>query len=406
MLPPPGNARILIFAHLVNTFGNGAYLTTSALFLTRSVGLSPAQVALGLAVAAAVGMALSTPMGYVADHYGAKRIMLGTLLLLAVAYAGLVAVRGVWSFTLLASVIAVGEACAKSANGAMVATAVPPEQRLRLRAYLRSANNAGIGLGALAGSLPLLLDTRAAYVAMLLGNTATFLLAATVLTRVRAAAPVPARPDDQPRLIALRDRPFLSFALVDGLVASLYNEMLSFALPLWLALRAHAPLWLVSATLLINTMGCVLFQVLAARGADGPASGARVGRRGALVVAGSCVLFGLTADLPVWLSCVVVLVAAAVHVLGELFLSTGTWAVIFGLAPDWAQGQYQGAYLTGRQIGNMVTPALLTALVIGGGGPGWLAVGAIFVVAGLAYPRLLGWGIRTRAVAVPAGVVP
>jgi hypothetical protein len=139
-------------------------------------------------------------------------------------------------------------------------------------------------------------------------------------------------------------------------------------------------------------------------GADGPASGARVGRRGALVVAGSCVLFGLTADLPVWLSCVVVLVAAVVHVLGELFLSTGTWAVIFGLAPEWAQGQYQGAYLTGRQIGNMVTPPLLTALVIGGGGPGWLVVGAIFVAAGLAYPRLVGWGIRTRAVAVPAGV--
>ncbi|MEU3454977.1 hypothetical protein ABZ671_15455 [Micromonospora sp. NPDC006766] len=44
MLPPPGNARILIFTHFVNTFGNGAYLTTSALFLTRSVGLSPAHV--------------------------------------------------------------------------------------------------------------------------------------------------------------------------------------------------------------------------------------------------------------------------------------------------------------------------------------------------------------------------
>ncbi|GAB3332113.1 hypothetical protein GCM10027452_05350 [Micromonospora halotolerans] len=224
-----------------------------------------------------------------------------------------------------------------------------------------------------------------------------------VITRVRPAAPVPARPDDQPRLIALRDRSFFSFALVDGPVASLYNEMLSFALPLWLALRAHTLLWLGSAALVINTVGCVLFQVRATRGADGPADGARVGRRGALVVAGSCVLLGLTAALPVWLNCVVVLTAAAVHVLGELFLSTGTWAVIFGLAPEWAQGQYQGVYLTGRQIGNMVTPPLLTALVISRGGPGWLAVAAIFVVAGLAYPRLVGWGIRTRAVAVPAG---
>jgi hypothetical protein len=91
-----------------------------------------------------------------------------------------------------------------------------------------------------------------------------------------------------------------------------------------------------------------------------------------------------------------------VHVLGELYLSTATWAVVFGLAPDWAQGQYQGTYLTGRQIGNMITPPLLTALVVAGGGPGWLGVGAVFAVAALAYPALVRWGMRTRAVPAAA----
>ena len=40
LLPARGTPRILMVATLVNTFGNGAYLTTSVLFLTRSVGLS------------------------------------------------------------------------------------------------------------------------------------------------------------------------------------------------------------------------------------------------------------------------------------------------------------------------------------------------------------------------------
>jgi hypothetical protein len=134
LLPPPGNARILISAQFVNNLGNGAYLTTSALFLTRSVGLTPAEVAVGLSVAAAAGMAVSTPMGYIADRYGPKQVMVTTLLVLAVAFATMTAVRGLWSFALLACIIAAGETCAKSANGAMVAAAVPPDQRLRVRA--------------------------------------------------------------------------------------------------------------------------------------------------------------------------------------------------------------------------------------------------------------------------------
>ncbi|NUO58162.1 MAG: MFS transporter [Hamadaea sp.] len=402
LLPPHGNARILIGAHFVNTLGNGAYLTTSTLFLTRSIGLSPAEVALGLAIAAGAGMALSTPMGYVADKYGPKRVMLGLLILQAACFAGLIGVRGLWSFAPIACLIAIGEAGAKAANGAMIAAAVEPGQRLRVRAFLRSANNAGIGLGALIGSIPLMLDTRSAYAVMLLGNAITFLLAAAVLTRVHLEQPVVERPAEQPRLVALRDRPFLSFALVDGLVAALYNELLTIGLPLWLIVHTSGPLWLVSAALLINTTGCVLLQVWASGGTDGLASAARTGRRGALIIAVACVLFGASTGMPTWAVCVGVLAAACVHVLGELFSSTATWAVIFGLAPDWAQGQYQGAYLTGRQIGNMVTPPLLTALVVGGGGPGWLAVAVVFAAAGTAYPSLVRWGVRTRSEPIPA----
>jgi len=82
-----------------------------------------------------------------------------------------------------------------------------------------------------------------------------------------------------------------------------------------------------------------------------------------------------------------------VHVLGELWLSSATFAVIFDLAPDWAQGQYQGAYQTGRQIGNMAAPPVLTALVIGLGAPGWLGLTAIFVTAGLVSARIIRWGL-------------
>jgi MFS family permease len=399
LLPPPGTARVLVLATLVNTIGNGAYMATSVLFLTRSVGLSPAQVATGLSVAAAVSILLSTPLGYAADRAGAKRIYIGALLVSAVSFAGLMLVGDVWTFTALACVIGAGDAAARGANGVLVAAAAPPAGRVRLRAYTRSANNLGIGLGTLAGSLPLILDTRAAYVAMLLANATTFVLAAAIATRLRAVIAA-AVPKTGPRLVALRDRPFLVFAAVDGLLAALYNGLLTIALPLWLVVHGDAPLWLVSAALVVNTAGCVLLQVRASRGVDGPLRAALVSRRGALVVGVSCVVFGLAGLLPPAGVVALVLLAALVHVLGELLLSSATWAVVYDLAPDWAQGQYQGTYLTGRQIGNMVTPPLLTGLVLGFGVAGWVVVGVLFALAATAYPAIVRWGVRTRPATV------
>jgi hypothetical protein len=100
--------------------------------------------------------------------------------------------------------------------------------------------------------------------------------------------------------------------------------------------------------------------------------------------------------LPGWLVGVLVIAAAIVHVLGELWISSASFAVVFDLAPDWAQGQYQGVHQTGRQIGNMVAPPVLTALVIGLGVPGWFALAAIFAAIGLISPRIIRWGLRQR----------
>jgi MFS family permease len=398
VLLPPGNPRILATATFVNQFGSGAYLATSALFLTRSVGLTPAQVGLGLGVAALAGIVLTTPLGYVIDRIGAKVVFLASLLLLGGLFATLILVRSFWVFTALACAIAAADATAKAASNTLIATSVEPEQRLRVRAFVRSTSNAGVALGTLAGGIPLMLDSRAGYVGMLLGNAASFAITAAIVSRVR---PVEAasRPTDARRVVALRDRPFLAFSLVDGLMAAMYNGLLSLALPLWLVAYTHAPVALVSVALLINTLGCVFLQVWASRGATTAADAIPAGRRGALVVAAACVIFAMTSGQPSWLVAALVVVAAVVHVLGELWQSSATWAVVYDLAPDWAQGQYQGAYLTGRQIGNMATPPLLTALVVGLGSGGWVAVGGIFVAAGLAYPAIVRWGLRTRPAA-------
>jgi hypothetical protein len=47
-------------------------MTGSAVFVTRSVGLSAAQVGLGLTIAGAVGLGAGVPAGRAADRRGAR----------------------------------------------------------------------------------------------------------------------------------------------------------------------------------------------------------------------------------------------------------------------------------------------------------------------------------------------
>jgi MFS family permease len=296
----------------------------------------------------------------------------------------LLGVHTLLAFALLSCVIAVAMALTKGANGALVAGSFPADQRLRSRAVLRSTTNAGIGVGTLVGSVPLLLHSHEAYAAVLLGNAVSFLIAAAILSRARAVPPQP-RPAEGPRLVALRDRPFLAFAALDGVLTSTFNDLIAIGLPLWLAASTHAPLWLISVALVINTAGCVLLQVRATRGVEGAAAGARFSRRGAAVIAVACVVFGLTAGLPSPAVGLLIVLAGTIHVIGELWMSTGSWAIVFGLAPETAQGQYQGTYFAGRQIGDTIAPPLITACVLGLHTAGWLLLAALFLVGGLAY---------------------
>ena len=122
-------------------------------------------------------------MGSLADRRGPKQVQIVALLVLAACFAGLTQVHHLWSYAVVASLIAVATSTVKAATGAMIAGAVPPAERVRTRAFIRSTNNAGIALGTGGGAVPLLLDSRAGYLAVLLGNTATFLLAAVMVSR-------------------------------------------------------------------------------------------------------------------------------------------------------------------------------------------------------------------------------
>lgn len=394
LLPEAGPARTLALSTLVNTVGRGTWLTVSALFLTRSVGLSVAQVGVALTVTALVSLVASTPMGYLADRYGPRGIQLAALAASGVFTAALVAVRSFATFLLVGVLMAVADAASRGARGALIAGAVPADQRVRTRAWLRAVTNVGISVGAVVAGVGLAADTRAAYVALILLDCVTYLLAAVVLLRLAPVPPVPA-PAHGPRLIALRDRPFLAFTVLDGLM-SMHFGLLNIALPLWIADHTTAPHWLISACMLVNTVTVVLFQVRASRGTEELPGAARAARRAGVVIAVACALFAASGGVPTAAAVALLLAGALVHVVGELWHAAAGWGISFGLAPSRAQGQYQGAYGMGMQLGGMVAPVVVTSLAVGWGAPGWLLLGGMFVLLGALVPPVVRWAARTR----------
>ncbi|MGC1209833.1 MAG: MFS transporter [Micromonospora sp.] len=394
LLPEPGPARTLALSTLVNTVGRGTWLTASALFLTRSVGLSVTQVGLALTVTALVSLIASTPMGYLADRHGPRGIQLAALLASGVLTAALVGVRSFPTFLVVGVLMAVADAASRGARGALIAGAVPADQRVRTRAYLRAVTNVGISVGAVVAGVGLAADTRTAYVALILLDCLTYLAAAAVLLRLAPVPPVPA-PAHGPRLVALRDRPFLAFTVLDGLM-SMHFSLLNIALPLWIADHTAAPHWLISACMLVNTVIVVLFQVRASRGTEGLTGAARAARRAGAVIAVACVLFAASGGVPTSAAVALLLAGSFVHVIGELWHAAAGWGVSFGLAPAHAQGQYQGAYGMGMQLGGMIAPMVVTSLAIGWGVPGWLLLGGLFMLLGALVPPVVRWAERSR----------
>jgi hypothetical protein len=140
---------------------------------------------------------------------------------------------------------------------------------------------------------------------------------------------------------------------------------------------------------------CVGLQVLASRGADSPAGIGRALRRGGVAVAAACAALYLSGTTTGWATIALLLAGSALVTLGELWQSAGYWGVTTELPPANGRGAYVGAARMSYGIQNMLGPASLTFLAMHGGGLGWLAIAAVFLLATAAVRPAMTWVTAT-----------
>lgn len=380
-LPPSPLARQLSVQSILFAIGEGTFITGSAVFFTQIVGLSAAQVGVGLTVAGIVSFFIAVPAGKLADRVGTKRIW-------AISAAGTAALYLVWpfihGFTAYLAMMIVLEAVSVagwSGRGAYTIDIFTREERVESQAFMRAALNIGFTVGALIGGLALATNSddvvRAVPVLtglILLGN-------AYWITRLPSPpAKAPVHTDDAViKPGALKNRAFLALMTGDGVLGT-NQVLLNIVIPLWLVEETDAPRVLLAWLFGTNTVMAVLLQVAAARGVNSAARALRASYISAGFMVLSCAIVLVTHDTLGWVTIFLVWLGHVTVTGAELFQSAGHWGFMSELTDADQRAEYQGAAHIGGTLGSVWAPALFTYLAMEQGATGWVIIAAIVVV--------------------------
>jgi Major Facilitator Superfamily len=304
-------------------------------------------------------------------------------------------------FVVVATVTTAAARAGTGVRAALICGFVEGEERLRVLGALRTVNHIGFALGAAVGGLVIGLSTPAAFTTLVLLDAGTFGAYAAIVAAMPAVRTRP-RDDAGPALAVLRDGPYVTLATLMGVLALCW-AMLSSGLPLWVVSHTEAPTWISGVIVLVSSVGIAALQVRATRVARKPLDAARTAVCAGAALAISCLLFAATDGLGGAPAIALLLAAGVAHVVGELLFVAASWGLSIPLMPEDAPGQYQGMFATGEAAATMAGPALMTTLVVGWGQPGWLALGAIFLLAMAPTVPVTHWALRTRPAAATAG---
>ena len=372
--------RALALLTAINALGNGLFATISILFYTQHLGFSVGFVSATLLGATLLAISGDLLSGRVSDSVSPKPVLLAGLLLSALASAALLAVEGRSSFAVVLCLLSLGQGLCMSSNTALIRRLAGQSPALS-RASLRSLLTLGISAGALLAVIILADGGLAAFRIAILTNAATFVIAASLLSRIavpRAAPGAPRRP-----LPVLPDRRFALFSLANVAI-SIHLHALPFALPLWTVLHHPELTWIVGLLVALNALLGAALQVPASAGIASIRTASSRLLLGAAGIAVSYLFF-----VSGWTTSTLLLVTALlglllVHTAGEVLYAAGTMELLFRLAPEEQQGKYGAFY--GVSSGTMASaaPVVLGAAIATSSGWGWWALaGATMLLAGV-----------------------
>jgi MFS family permease len=382
--PPSPLAGRLAAQSLLFALGEGTFMTGSAVFFTQIVGLSAAQVGLGLTIAGVAAFLAAWPAGQLVDRFGPKRMWAVGAVLPAALFTVWPFIGDFRGYVAMAVAMEVAQSLGNAAHAAYTIDVLPADERVNSRAYMYSALNVGFTLGSLLGGIALAFHSNQVLHALPWFTAAVFLVNAVAISRLPRAPHDDRTAEERavkvPGPGPLRNLGWLLTTFCGGVFWT-NQVLLNIVIPLWLIEQTDAPRVLLAFLFGTNTVMCILLPMAAARGVHDLPTALKAVRVSSTFFVVSCLITLATHDTVGWVTIALVWLGHVTVTGAELYLSAASWSFDAELMDPRQRGAYQGAAELSSTLGRVWAPALYTFLAMSWGAGGWLVIAAIIVAA-------------------------
>lgn len=359
-------------------------MTGSAVFFTQIVGLTAAQVGLGLSFAGIAAFLAALPMGRLVDRFGPKKMWAASAMGQAAMFSVWPFITGFQGYVGMAVGMEVIGALGGAAYGAYTIDVLPADERVRSRAYMYSALNVGFTLGSMVGGIALAFHSNTVLHGLPWFTALAFLVNGVAVGRLPNAAHDERSAADRQVQIPgpgpLRNPGWLLTEFFSGVFWT-NQVLLNVVIPLWLVQKTDAPRVLLAFLFGTNTVMCIFLPMVTSRGVKDVPTALRAIRISSTFFVVSCLITLATHDTVGWMTIALVWLGHVTVTGAELYLSAASWSFEAELMDPRQRGAYQGASELSGTLGKVWAPAVYTFLAMNWGATGWLLIAAIVVVA-------------------------
>ena len=346
---------------LANMFGNGVVVPFLIIYLHNVRGISLGVAGLIAAANSTAALASGPLAGALADRIGARQTLIGALLVMAGAFSLFPLIHNAWQALALNALAGVGSGAFWPSQGALLTALTPRMRRHAAFAQQRVTMNLGIGLGAVVGGLIATTSDSSSFTLLFLLDAATFLVFASILTRIPNPAREPSTPERERERggygVVLRDRPFMSFIVLNTVFIAVSIALMSEFFPVFAKNEAGVTESGIGLIFFFNTLLIVILQL--------PIAKIQEGRRRMKALSAMAVLFAITwlmvmagglwlegAAATAFFAC-----AFLVFAVGECLHGTVQGPLVSDLAPRPLLGRYMALSSSSWQVAFVIAPA-------------------------------------------------
>ena len=370
--------RKVSLASLVDRFGNGLLISILVIYFSFVEGLGPSKTALALSIGAAAGLIMTIPAGHVVDRVGQRSVVVFSMAINGLAIMSLIFVHSFIWLTICFAADSISNVFSRNAQLTLIARVGDKKDHARNRAYTRSINNLGIGLGSLGSGLALAVNSPFGYKVAIFIDACTFIFGALIYLHVPHFPPTLQEREKFDWSI-FKDRRYIAATLMAS-ITNIQFVVQNIGIPIWIVKYTDAPRWWVSTLLILNTAAVVLFQVKVSKRSKALNESCTQYLLSGFLLAGACLLYASAAGPSAQVASLLLVVGMALHVVAELLIAMIHWQISFDLADPARQGAYYGLWTFGNGLSEIVGPTLVTFALVSLGKPGWAILALMFLL--------------------------